>query len=537
MRLKVFFIGFVSIFLLLIASTAAAKPPGGHLNIEQVIVNVDGDGSEAVTTLIIIGEDLDFGRGPVSVTLGGIGDLNVDDANDTVIQASLPGVIPAGDYLLTVANGNGQSQNDEYDLTIGAVGPQGPQGPQGEIGPEGPPGPKGDQGDSGPPGADGQDGAQGVAGEQGPPGEEGPAGPQGETGPAGPQGELGPQGDRGPAGQDGNTGPRGDTGPPGPPGPQGEQGIQGDPGLPGSAGEDGAPGAPVAGQSCPSDYPFVGGFDGSGDLICVNSAGQLEDPPLLESDPDIVFLFDYTADMQSSLPNLKSVITSELIPALSARFPTIRFGVARFGDFPVDPYGEIGDFPYLGLQSITNESLSVFAAIQSIDAYGGGDIEEAGHEAFYQLATGEGLSPYVFPFDMQFQTDRRTIVLAITSADFHESTDYPTSYGAHTYEQAVVQLSGRGIKIVGIALVRPASDAAAQELTAYAVDTGSLLPPDTFGLVDSCPTGIGGAPEPPVASGLCPPVFIADRDSGLGLASARIVEAIEGLTSSPNWNP
>jgi len=68
--------------------------------------------------LIIIGEDLDFGPRPLSVTLGGIGDLNVDDANDTVIQASDPDEIPAGDYMLTVADGNGQGQNDEDDLTI-----------------------------------------------------------------------------------------------------------------------------------------------------------------------------------------------------------------------------------------------------------------------------------------------------------------------------------------------------------------------------------------------------------------------------------
>ena len=96
MRLKVLMMGFVAILLLLVASTAAAaKPPGGHLNIEQVIVTTDDDGSGPVTTLIIIGEDLDFGAGPLSVTLGGIGDLNVDGANDTVILASVPDAIPA----------------------------------------------------------------------------------------------------------------------------------------------------------------------------------------------------------------------------------------------------------------------------------------------------------------------------------------------------------------------------------------------------------------------------------------------------------
>ena len=40
------------------------------------------------------------------------------------------GIVPR-DYLITVSRGNGQSPNDEYDLTIGAVG----QGRPHEMGP------------------------------------------------------------------------------------------------------------------------------------------------------------------------------------------------------------------------------------------------------------------------------------------------------------------------------------------------------------------------------------------------------------------
>ena len=54
-------------------------PPGGHLNIEEIVV--------------IIGDPF-----------------------------------PAGDNLLTVSTGNGQSQYDEYDLTFGMVGLQSVKG-------------------------------------------------------------------------------------------------------------------------------------------------------------------------------------------------------------------------------------------------------------------------------------------------------------------------------------------------------------------------------------------------------------------------
>ena len=60
---------------------------------------------------------------PWQVTLGEFGPLNlVGVPTDTEIVVEFPaGGLPAGDFLLTVSTGTGQSQNDEYDLTIGAA--------------------------------------------------------------------------------------------------------------------------------------------------------------------------------------------------------------------------------------------------------------------------------------------------------------------------------------------------------------------------------------------------------------------------------
>ena len=132
-------------------------------------------------------------------------------ADGVMITAIVPtGLFPVGDYLLTVSTGNGQSQNDEYDLTIGAVGPQGPQGDQGL------PGADGATGDQGPQGIQGEQGIQGIQGEQGPQGLQGlmgftgPKGDQGEIGPRGPVGPRGPIGPEGPQGEPGAQGPAGD---------------------------------------------------------------------------------------------------------------------------------------------------------------------------------------------------------------------------------------------------------------------------------------------------------------------------------------
>jgi hypothetical protein len=255
--------GAVLLLLVLCAQAWGQLPPGQHLNVTQVFV----DDQNNPTNIMIIGTDLDFGDGPLTVTLGEYGDLVVTGTpSDTLIEAVLPIGIGEGDYLVTVSNGTGQSQSDEYDLTIGAVGPQGetgPQGVQGKLGPTGAQGeqgklgntgPQGEQGKLGPQGDPGLDGAQGVQGKVGPQGEQGKlgnTGPQGEqgklgnTGPQGEQGKLGPQGDPGldgAQGVQGKVGPQGEQGKLGNTGPQGEQGKigpQGDPGLDGTQGIQG----------------------------------------------------------------------------------------------------------------------------------------------------------------------------------------------------------------------------------------------------------------------------------------------------------
>lgn len=118
-----------SVLFVFLFPQALAAPPGAHLNITQVFV----DDPNNPTSIMIIGVDLDFGSGPLSVTLGEFGALNITTSTDTLIEADLPGLISDGDYLLTVSNGNGQSQNYEYDLTTGAVGPQGPAGPSADL--------------------------------------------------------------------------------------------------------------------------------------------------------------------------------------------------------------------------------------------------------------------------------------------------------------------------------------------------------------------------------------------------------------------
>lgn len=152
-----------SIVVTAAAFAAPAQGPGGHLQITAVVVD------DVADTLTISGTDFDFGRGS-EVRLGGV--LKTDSCTRVsgeliTCDLSAAGLPAPGDYLLTVATGSGQSQSDEYDLTIGGVGPAGPPGPPGAPGDEGPPGPPGPQGPPGPAGGGRQvvDSAMQVVGE------------------------------------------------------------------------------------------------------------------------------------------------------------------------------------------------------------------------------------------------------------------------------------------------------------------------------------------------------------------------------------
>ena len=138
--------------------------PGGDLRVTEVFVDFNAESIE------VTGENFDFGPGPLTVSLGEFGDVSalcsVAFTPPQLISCdfSAGGLPPDGDYLLTVVNGNGPSQSDQYDLTIGAVGPQGPQGATGPQGEQGKLGPQGVQGKLGPQGPQGRPGADGIDG-------------------------------------------------------------------------------------------------------------------------------------------------------------------------------------------------------------------------------------------------------------------------------------------------------------------------------------------------------------------------------------
>ena len=232
----------LAISLCLTAGTALAAGSYDDPRIESVIIMED------INAVAIVGKNLPTRAAEMSVQLGAEGEpgdvtkyCKPAAPLSTAITCRFKGVLPAGDYLLSLTNKR-SGKTADFAVTYGNVGPQGPEGPQGPAGAAGPAGPAGERGEAGAqgePGAAGETGPAGPAGPQGETGSAGPVGPQGEVGPTGPAGPQGDVGAAGPAGPQGDVGAAGPAGPQGDVGPQGPQGLQGEPGPVGPEGSMG----------------------------------------------------------------------------------------------------------------------------------------------------------------------------------------------------------------------------------------------------------------------------------------------------------
>lgn len=114
-----------AMFIALWANSGAFASDALH---PLTITQVEADKTAGV--LYIHGRN--FGAALPEVRLAD-GVLSVQQNSDNLLVVLLPASYfdPPGEYLLSVSVGPNVSQNDVFDVTLGAVGPQGPVGPPG----------------------------------------------------------------------------------------------------------------------------------------------------------------------------------------------------------------------------------------------------------------------------------------------------------------------------------------------------------------------------------------------------------------------
>ncbi len=212
------------------------------------------------------------------------------------------------------------------------------------------------------------------------------------------------------------------------------------------------------GDGVPDDYDLFPG-DGTRDgftengglfheLLFNDTAGP--DPITLStalSTADIYFLIDRTGSMAGEIANLQSALTmgtirpgctGGVIGAIRCIIPDAWFGVGYIGEFPVSPYGDSNDVPYMNLQNITGDTVAAQTAINGLTTNGNIDWYEALGTGLYSTVTGIGYGSWIpnapacpnpgewgYPC---FRPGSIPIIIAITDAPFHNGPNSAYDY-------------------------------------------------------------------------------------------------------------
>lgn len=273
---------------------------------------------------------------------------------------------------------------------------------------------------------------------------------------------------------------------------------------------------------------------------------------------DVHLNVDTTSSMRFAIDELQFALKRSLIDRVRARVEDVAFGVSRYADFPLLPYGfpgsetgEGADQPFVLLSPITTSVDRVLSAVNRLDQpLGfGGDIDEASAEALYQVATGAGYvlgrqrfierGPMLAVVGggtlggVGFRDHALHVVLHVADSPAHWPDDYLAGglTGVHSMSDASTALHALGARVVSIMPTDCESDDCRSQYpylpTRTELETLSLNSEASFTAErGKCPTGIAQALLP-ARDDRCPLVYDV-RSDGSGL-SRTISDAVLAL--------
>lgn len=197
---------------------------------------------------------------------------------------------------------------------------------------------------------------------------------------------------------------------------------------------------------------------------------------------DVFFIVDRTGSMEEEIDSIRLNLQRTIVPGIAATIGDVQFGVATFGDFPFEPYGDPGDVPFTLVTPIDRSLANVQGAVNSIRVGGGGDNPEAMVETLFQVPSGVGYLPWIpaaspcsAPGRIGYgclRPNAQTIFLVIADAPMHNGPDGRAPYASaaftrparcptylpgcaatrapHTYDEAVAALRNVRARVIGI---------------------------------------------------------------------------------------
>jgi hypothetical protein len=273
---------------------------------------------------------------------------------------------------------------------------------------------------------------------------------------------------------------------------------------------------------------------------------------------DVHLNVDTTSSMRFAIDELQFALKRSVIDRVRARVEDAAFGVSRYADFPLSPYGfpgsesgEGADQPFVLLTPITTNVDRVLGAVNRLDQPlgSGGDIDEASAEALYQVATGAGYTLGRQRFiergptlaavgggtlgGVGFRDYALHVVMHVADSPAHRPEDYVAGglTDVHSMTEASEALHTLGARIVSIMPTDCDDDVCRSNYpyqpTRAELETLALNSAASFAAErGKCPTGIGQALLP-ARDDRCPLVYDVRAD-GSGL-SRTISDAVLAL--------
>lgn len=205
---------------------------------------------------------------------------------------------------------------------------------------------------------------------------------------------------------------------------------------------------------------------------------------LTAGDVDLFFLVDLSQSFADDLPVFQAQAPG-IIDSIKAANPNVRFGLARFEDYPIPPFGSAahGDVAYERLIDLTFVTEAVKTLIAGLTTRSGADEPQCQLTALYQAASGAGqdLGPGYpgasIPANQQanFRDGATKLFLMWTDASFHQPDDPgDIPYPGPTFVETVAAIEALDPPMVLGISVEP--HAGLDDLKNMAFATGAIAP-------------------------------------------------------------
>jgi hypothetical protein len=206
---------------------------------------------------------------------------------------------------------------------------------------------------------------------------------------------------------------------------------------------------------------------------------------------DLYLLVDTTGSMDTSASSVASAFTASIVPAATAAFADVQFGLGHFNDFPSGGYGDTTDMPYWHMTDITTSASSVQSGLDTLPgntSWGSGlDAPESNTVALQLTASGDGISAGGASIPARtcsapgatgypcFRANAFPVVMMISDAEWHNGPGGTDAYSftAPDYDDAVIAFMTNGMQFLGLH-VNNYGTGGLSDMNQFGINTGSL---------------------------------------------------------------